>query len=403
VSGSATIGGYNAFYSGTGVTSLNITAPLYPILAFYYGTTNAGFIGGYSDHMSIYAPASKYISFEPGDSEKMRITAAGNVGIGITSPLFKLDNYNDTFRSLSRVSEKIITVSFPNTVANQKVDIIFDVAPGTQVFWGNLEVEITSTYSNQISTGKLIKVFAIGLNAATGGGPYGASIYDNTSYYTAAYGAVVNNWAIDGIFFNVTTGKYYFTVIHRTSTGNVATIKIKGFTAIPANSDNINNLTAGAVYTTDTTVYYKAVVETAQSRIGYNGNINQTADLIVQGNVGIGTISPGSKLDVNGDIQVRSGYGMYSNIIGPYTGDLTFYTGGTEKMRISGGNIGIGTTSPTYKLDVNGSINTSSFMYVSYPYGNAYPFQIVANSFVKADNYYYGMLIRSGDVNYISG
>jgi hypothetical protein len=76
------------------------------------------------------------------------------------------------------------------------------------------------------------------------------------------------------------------------------------------------------------------------------------------GNVGIGTTGPGAKLDVNGDIYARSGYGVYSNIIGPYTGDLTFYTSGTEKMRIlsSGGNVGIGTTSPTAKLTVSSNL-----------------------------------------------
>jgi hypothetical protein len=42
-------------------------------------------------------------------------------------------------------------------------------------------------------------------------------------------------------------------------------------------------------------------------------------------------------------------------------------------------------------------------MYVTYPYGNAFPLQLTANNFLKADNYYYGMLIKSGDVNYISG
>jgi len=228
-------------------------------------------------------------------NEVMRLQNT-NVGIGTNNPIFGLDVYKDTFRSLSRVSEKIITVSFPHAVANQKVDIVFNVTPGAVVFWGNLEVEITDGYSDQLATGKLIKVFALGLNPATGSGPYAASLYDNTSYYTAAYGAVADNYAIDGIFFNTTTGKYYFTIIHRTSTGNVPAIKIKGFTVDVTRSVNINSLTAGTVYTTNTTVYYKPVVETLQSRIGFNGNIDQNAALLVRGNIGVGTTNPSSRL-----------------------------------------------------------------------------------------------------------
>ena len=95
---------------------------------------------------------------------------------------------------------------------------------------------------------------------------------------------------------------------------------------------------------------------------------------------------------------------VYANTSGVGTiTQLTDYTNESAAIYNKGGNIGIGTTSPAYKLDVNGSINTNTFMYVSYPYGNAYPLQISANNFLKADDYYYGMLIRSGDVNYISG
>ena len=96
--------------------------------------------------------------------------------------------------------------------------------------------------------------------------------------------------------------------------------------------------------------------------------------------LGIGTASPGYKLDVNGD--ARFGNGNNYNPLIQYAGSgrvaaspgysfvgslgtgmfipntantLAFSTAATERMRItSGGNVGIGTTSPSAKLDVRG-------------------------------------------------
>ena len=43
---------------------------------------------GFPDHISLYA--SGYITLDPGDSEAVRITTGGNVGIGTTNPASKL-------------------------------------------------------------------------------------------------------------------------------------------------------------------------------------------------------------------------------------------------------------------------------------------------------------------------
>jgi hypothetical protein len=100
------------------------------------------------------------------------------------------------------------------------------------------------------------------------------------------------------------------------------------------------------------------------------------------GNVGIGTNSPSDKLDVVGSIRVSSNnffrYDGDTGLIGSATAitggvntqlgiraanDILFATNGAnERMRISsGGDVGIGTTSPTQKLEVTGDVNATSF------------------------------------------
>jgi hypothetical protein len=103
--------------------------------------------------------------------------------------------------------------------------------------------------------------------------------------------------------------------------------------------------------------------------------------LASNGNVGIGTIAPSAKLDVAGQVKITGGAPGFGKVLtSDATGLASWQTpaagGGVSLWTESGGNIyrsdgnvGIGSTNPLFKLDVNGSAvignnSSSSFLNV---------------------------------------
>ncbi len=167
-----------------------------------------------------------------------------------------------------------------------------------------------------------------------------------------------------------------------------------GFTGIRINNPNANVGSAGIEFQVDGT-YSKAAIYQTRKNANGNGDLIFVTDSATDaanwaasdekmritsgGNVGIGTTSPQTQLHVSdpagGDVYSRFTTTSYTTgfDVGIASSGITqnwnrnntpwrVATNNIERMRIeSSGNVGIGTTSPASTLDVNGTISATTF------------------------------------------
>mgnify|MGYP003629424944 CR=1 FL=1 len=256
-------------------------------------------------------------------TSKMRILSNGNVGIGTDSPVYKLD-----------VAGEIGLDSYLRH--NGDSDTFFG-------FSGNDEIKFRTAGSDRVfinSTGN------VGIGTTS---PIGCLDIDDT------YKEEGNLRLGDSTVYGGGWARGMITLYQNTSTGSK------------------NFVRQGMLGTGDALSYYWHSMDTTTTtpwsvnafRIYPNNNVIAG---FLNGNVGIGTTSPKSKLHVDGNVQMENG-GMLSFYSGAganaenigikgtdATGTLTFHTEAVERMRIDNtGNVGIGTTNADSKLKVEAS------------------------------------------------
>jgi hypothetical protein len=328
------------------------------------GRWNTSLIG----ELSIESGSSGLIKFLAGASERMRISSAGNVGIGTDSPASKLDLYNGTDLGLGA-----------NGIRVQR--------PGAYGQYGYLEYLPSSD------------VTVLG-SLYTGGGSsvFGQIYFRQHSSTTSRDIMVINSSGNVGIGTSSPSDKLQVQngnlSLYSNSYGNTGLIRHFG-------TDSLEKYQQGLTTGGD---FYQYTFS-GLNHIFYTNNGNERMRITSGGNVGIGTNAPTSKLQVNGQFRQlysrafianpldTDGYAGHiivnsNNANGDLAGislytnssynaaaglfalqesstaaSMVFYTGsnfGTEKMRItSGGNVGIGTTTPATLLDVSGVITAT--------------------------------------------
>ncbi len=270
--------------------------------------------------------------------QRMTIRASGNVGIGTASPSYKFTAYGS-----SSDSEIVASFGSANDISEYTAIGLSGFIAGNDATKAGLALERTASFG----VGKLHF-----LNNTT---------IDDSDMTLSDSRMVID---IDGNVGVGTTSPSSFN-----SRGRNLVVNSDGDTGITISANTTSSSTllfADAFAGTGGTATYRGVVEYDHSNdsMAFSTSATEKMRIDSSGNVGIGTTSPGAKLEVVGS-GTAAIFGDGTRAFKVYTDadevsllaegsvPMKFYTSGSEKMRIdSSGNVGIGTTSPATKLHI---------------------------------------------------
>ncbi|MBU2632843.1 tail fiber domain-containing protein, partial [Patescibacteria group bacterium] len=337
------IGSIDASVQFLGQASDSITAPSFS----WTGDTNVG----------IYRPATDTIGFTTAGTEKMRIASGGNVGIGTTSPGgYKLD-VAGTFMAQGNAYFANGTTYYINTSGNANFNLI-GVGSGTPTT--NRNINSALTLDNAAGYG-IYNALTINGTLTANRSNYGTynlltSNADDASYQNNLYGAWNQVTNSNGTIYDAAYGSYNYILNSDTTLTATTSAAMMGY-VLNNTTGTLTNAYGGQGQVINQTT---GTIANARGLYGYvrNDDGPMTAGYGVYGYFnqdiagGTTTNAYGGYFQVErGAGTLTNGYGVYVNMVGTMGTKYGLYVTG-ETQNYFAGNVGIGTTSPTYKLEV---------------------------------------------------
>ena len=277
-------------------------------------------------------------SYNSGNTAKFPVCLVpygGNVGIGTTTPTARLDVSGTLAASgvttISNATNTTLTTSGALVVTG-------GVGIGQNLFMGgNLNVAGSATLSSTLAVSgntTLANVTVSGTLAASG--VTTISNTTNTTLTTSGALVVPNGSVGFGQRLNV-GGITSITNNAVSSSTNSGALVVTGGVGIGGSLFMGGNLNVTGVTTLGNNLVFSDIVPNTSRQISFSGGNDGAFIRYAVGNTDVGSLEIGTTDNGNEPIN--------------------FTTTGTNRMTINNTGVGIGTTSPAYRLDVNGDIN----------------------------------------------
>jgi hypothetical protein len=272
-------------------------------------------------------------------TERIRITSTGDVGIGTTNPIGRLDVVNGTSgQTYSNISGVLIDV-------NGSSNSWYGLRVGSNT--GNDHFCVTNAGNVGIGNGGPSQKLHVTGNARVTGAYYDSNNLPGTSGQVLSSTATGTDWV---------------------SLSEISGVDGTGTANYVAKWSDSDTITDSVIYDDGTNVGIGTTSPgdplTVIGKISSLGGTNNAKNIKIYANDSFGyVVTNASKIYMSTGLQVDSG------LIGSYNEDLQLQVSGGTKMYLdSSGNVGIGTTSPSERLQV---YETGLTAYKSYTATNA--------------------------------
>lgn len=344
--------------------------------------TYIGNIRRSSTDNAIYVGGNSYLTLGSGDTERMRITADGNVGIGTASPAYKLD----VFGAIRAVVDNNFGLTLQRSATNAWCGLGYLTGGSSKWFVGLREVgddnlrwynytnsseRMVLTEAGNLGIGTASASYVLDVRGNVGSEPYSVGFFRNTNTSTAFGGIIVNgdNQAHIRFLTGASTWGAVGAKQWQIRTGQAANVDALSIYSWTTGTDvlyinNAGNVGIGTITPT-------ARIDTLGVRLGRNFSLADRATVRLDAN---GTSFPSDVLFGHTSAANQDGWnGVYwslSSRAAANSNRFYFYRGSgnpapnnSEAVIMSFDpnlNVGVGFEAPTNRLSISGSVSIGS-------------------------------------------